>query len=180
MITYKSVDKKEELEQILQLQLQNIPAALPSEVKQSEGFVTVQHTLELLTRMNARCPHIIAKEQRKVVGYALCMHPRFREEIEVLKPMFTEVDQAFGTNSPYMVMGQICIDKNYRKQGIFRMLYKTLQEAVSPEFSTIITEVDATNTRSLQAHYAVGFRKLTVYTSQGVDWELIALTKNAP
>ncbi|MCW8981975.1 MAG: GNAT family N-acetyltransferase [Altibacter sp.] len=180
MIHYTRVTRKAELEQILQLQLQNMPAALSSEVKQAEGFVTVQHDLGLLMRMNDRCAHIVAKEQHKIVGYALCMHPHFREEIEVLKPMFTEIDRAFGANTPYMIMGQICIDKKYRKQGIFRMLYKTMQEALLPEFTTIITEVNTANSRSIQAHYAVGFNKLSVYESQGVKWELIALTKNAP
>ncbi|MCW9038120.1 MAG: N-acetyltransferase, partial [Altibacter sp.] len=69
MIHYTRVTRKAELEQILQLQLQNMPAALSSEVKQAEGFVTVQHDLGLLMRMNDRCAHIVAKEQHKIVGY---------------------------------------------------------------------------------------------------------------
>ena len=54
-------------------------------------------------------------------------------------------------------------------------MYRTMREAIKPNFTTIITEVDAKNTRSLQAHYAVGFKSLKSHSSGGQDWELIAL-----
>ena len=39
----------------------------------------------------------------------------------------------------------------------------------------IITEVAITNTRSLQAHYAIGFKKLSTYKTDGSYWDLICL-----
>ncbi len=45
-----------------------------------------------------------------------------------------------------------------------------MQVSICPDFDTIITEVDAKNTRSLQAHYAVGFQVLKTYRSAGQDW----------
>ena len=133
--------------------------------------------------MNDECPHIIAKKDDTVVGYALCMHPKFGESIEMLKPMFAEIEttlrdssHSFGmTNENYIVMGQICIDKHYRKQGIFRKLYEHMKAEVISPFSAIITEVDCKNKRSLDAHYAIGFQKLKSYHSGGQDWELIYL-----
>ena len=121
------------------------------------------------------CPHIIAKAGGMVVGYALCMHPVFAQEIEVLIPMFDEIESAVPKPENYLTMGQICIDKNYRGQGLFKNLYATMKAAVIPEFQSIITEVDAKNTRSLQAHYAAGFADLKTYSSGGQDWHLIIL-----
>lgn len=167
---------EQELQQILNLQKKNSPSNLSLEEKVQEGFVTVTHTLELLTRMNLVCPHIIAKDGDKVVGYALCMHPSFRNDIEILIPMFAVLDTLLAPHQDsYMIMGQICIDKEYRKMGIFRKLYQTMKNAAQPRFTGIITEVDATNTRSLNAHYSVGFTDLTTYESGGQEWKLMVL-----
>ena len=55
-------------------------------------------------------------------------------------------------------MGQICIAKNYRKQGIFRGLYHFYKAELQYQFNYLITEVAAINPRSMQAHEAVGFK----------------------
>lgn len=164
-----------ELLGILELQKQNLPEAVSSKEKEQEGFVTVIHTLELLQRMNNVCPHIIAKDRERVVGYTLCMHPMFASDIPVLMPMFNEIEKVLPREEKYLVMGQVCIDKAYRKLGIFRKLYETMHQSTKAAFDCIITEVDAKNTRSLQAHYAVGFRDLKTYSSGGQQWYLIML-----
>jgi predicted GNAT family N-acyltransferase len=176
MIRYKTASTAEELHQILALQQENLPEAVSEEEKILEGFVTVHHTFDLLKRMNDVCAHIIAKNKNTVVGYSLCMHPKFREEIEVLQPMFTEIKNVLSDIDRYIVMGQICIAKGFRKQGVFRKLYETMLMEIQPQFKSIITEVDLKNNRSLHAHYAVGFQLLSTYHSGGQDWALISLS----
>ena len=175
MIHYKRSVLRSELEQILELQKQNIPEAISPEEKAKEGFVTVHHELDILTRMNDVCSHVIAVSDNRVVGYALCMHPQFEQEIAVLRPMFIEIKKHLSPDTSFLVMGQICIEKAFRKQGIFRGLYKHMQEVTRTHFDVIITEVDLKNLRSLHAHYAVGFEPLASYRSGGQDWELIVL-----
>ena len=175
MIRYKTVSTQEELEQILALQRANLPVSLSSEEKMKEGFLTVHHSFDLLKRMNDSCQHIIAKNGTEVVGYALCMHPKFGGEIEVLKSMFVEIENKKAPFKSFIIMGQVCVDKGYRKQGLFRKLYNKMQEETKKEFDAIVTEVDATNIRSLQAHYTIGFKKLSKYKGDGRDWELIYL-----
>lgn len=174
-ICYSSATSKDELGQILELQKKNLPTIISKNEKEKEGFVTVSHTLELLEGMNIVCPHTIAMDGNKVVGYALSMHPKFGDKIDVLKPMFTQINAIIPENETYIVMGQICIDKAYRKKGIFRNLYKTMKNNFIPKFDSIITEVDASNIRSLNAHYAVGFKDLKTYSSDGRIWNLIVL-----
>lgn len=174
MISYTLSTSEDELQQILHLQQRNLPNAVSEAAQKTEGFVTVQHELPLLKAMHEKCPHILAKDGDTVVGYALSMHPDFGESIEVLKPMFKEL-QLLPSCEGFVIMGQICIDKDYRKQGIFRTLYTTMRAHLIPPFSAIVTEVDATNTRSLQAHYAVGFKELGKYTAGGQEWVLIRL-----
>lgn len=175
MVVYKRASDAEELDQILKLQLQNLSTRLSPAERQKEGFVTIEHTFELLDRMNAVCPHVIAKDEDKVVGYALCMHPKFADEINILKPMFNKIKATLADSISYIVMGQICIAREYRNKGVFRKLYETMKQAVQPEFDCIITEVDAKNTRSLSAHYAIGFNDLKTYSSGRQQWHLIIL-----
>jgi len=64
-IIYKKAISDEELHQILTLQKINRPMVLSEEIKLSEGFLTVQHTFELLKAMNDACAHTIAKSNGK-------------------------------------------------------------------------------------------------------------------
>jgi len=181
MIIYTRSTSDKELHQILNLQQNNLPVSVSEEEQKAEGFVTVQHSFELLKAMHNKCPHTLAKDGDKVVAYALSMHPDFGDRIEVLKPMFFELKSAVDsasetfslTSDNFIVMGQICVDKAYRKQGIFRKLYDTMRSELIPPFSSIITEVNAKNNRSLAAHYAVGFKELHTYVSGGQEWVLL-------
>ena len=174
-ISYTTVSSEGELLQILELQKVNLPSVLSEKEFKDEGFVTVVHSLDLLRRMNERCPHVIAKSGDQVVGYALCMHPDFSKEIEILKPMFREIEKVLTNQEPYLIMGQVCIDKAFRKQGIFRGMYRKMLSTYRSDFGQIITEVDDRNQRSLTAHYAVGFKDLSQYQSSGRNWCLIVL-----
>ncbi len=177
-IIYKGASSDEELHQILELQRLNLPTLISEEVKLREGFVTVQHTFETLKAMNTKCAHTIAKSEGKVIGYALSMIKDFKEEIDVLKPMFQHIDNHLEPKCNYIVMGQICVDSGFRGKGLFRGLYHMMQENLKDKYDTIVTEVDKKNTRSLNAHYAIGFKELFTYRSNNQDWILIYLDLN--
>lgn len=178
-VTYHRASTDEDLEAILGLQAQNVTEVLSSQEQQDEGFVTVHHDFDILKQMNTACAHCIAKHNGEVVGYVLCMLQDFKNSIPVLIPTFREMDDVLeekGLSSlEYIVMGQVCIAKNYRGQGVFRGLYKFMSEVVKNEFDAIITEVDIRNTRSSQAHFAIGFELLKTYGHDGQIWELIIL-----
>ncbi|MBD3890402.1 GNAT family N-acetyltransferase [Olleya marilimosa] len=178
MITYHRAKTNEELQEILELQKQNLRHLITEEQKQKEGFVTLQHDFEILKKMNDACAHCIAKQDQKVVGYALSMLQEFKNQIPLLVPMFEEIDEVIknqNLSSNYIAMGQICVDKNVRGQGAFRGLYKFMAEELKHDFDTIITEVDTKNIRSSQAHQAVGFKVIKNYTSNDQLWEVISL-----
>lgn len=175
MITYKQAATLEELEQILALQQRNLPKNISNEESLKEGFLTVEHDMDILKAMNDVCGHIIAVDDNQVVGYALCMHPKFAHKIEVLKPMFEEINSLVENPSTYMAMGQICVAKSHRGKGVFRNLYLTMKEKLPQGFDTIITEVDGKNKRSLAAHAAIGFTTLKIYMSGDKEWHLVSL-----
>ncbi|MFM2369969.1 MAG: hypothetical protein RL619_2286, partial [Bacteroidota bacterium] len=155
------------------LQLQKGAQNITPEEKLQEGFVTLQHTVALLEQMNATCAHIIAKDNDMVIGFALVMLSSFRNEIEVLIPMFERIDGLVPNDKTYVIMGQICVDKKYRKQGIFRGLYHFYREELQHEFDYLITEVATINLRSMQAHEAVGFKVIDNYKDDDIIWNII-------
>ena len=172
-VLYKRASTLDELEQIRTLQLQNSSQNITSEEKLQEGFVTVQHTVALLEQMNTACAHIIAKDEEKVVGFALVMLSSFRNEIEVLIPMFERIDSLIPIGKSYVIMGQVCVDKNYRKQGIFRGLYDFYRTQLQQEFDFLITEVAAINSRSMSAHESIGFKTIDSYDEDGIVWNIM-------
>ena len=174
-IIYCRTTNDGELQEILRLQQKNLFNTLSINEKKQEGFVTISHSFALLKEMSAVCPHILAKANGKVIGYILCMHPRFAGEILMLEPMFKEIEKVLPNHTKYMVMGQICIDKAYRNKGIFRKLYLKMTQALGAEFDAIVTEVDTKNQRSLKAHYAIGFEHLKTHKSKGRNWAMIIL-----
>lgn len=175
MIVYKQTSTDNELQQILALQQQNLPQHLSVDERLREGFVTVEHSFDVLKMMNKECPHTLAVDNGKVIGYALSMHPCFGDTIPILKPMFAEIEKIGFAKNDFIVMGQICIAKSHRRQGVFRGLYQNMRAFLFPHFSKIITEVDAKNVRSLNAHLSIGFKEIHRYKSSTKEWVLISL-----
>lgn len=175
MIEYTYADSREELIQILELQEKNLPKSLSETEKIEQGFVTVHHNFDLLQKMNDMAPHIIAKSNHTVIGYALAMDKIFKDDIPLLIPMFNEIENTLYANSNYLVMGQVCIDKNYRGKGVFKGLYAKMKDVYSTSYDVLITEIDEKNTRSLNAHKAVGFKTFKTYLSNNQNWEVVYL-----
>jgi GNAT superfamily N-acetyltransferase len=174
VIEYSTAKTNDELLQILALQQQNLRHKNSIKEEQEQGFVTVHHDIELLAKMNQIIPHVIAKDGDKVIGYALAMSKHFRNQIPALQSMFDLLDnlmihgEKLGTEN-FMVMGQICIDKDYRGKGIFQGLYKYYFDLYKPNYKYIITEVAERNVRSLQAHFKVGFKEVHKYDEPGFE-----------
>ncbi len=164
---------------MLALQQLNLPHRSSAEKIAQQGFVTVQHSLALLEKMNNAARHVIAKDGDKVVGYALVMLPSFQDMVPVLKPMFRKLETLSYFDTPldslkYYVMGQICIAEDYRGQGIFQGLYEKHKELYSSQFDLCITEVATRNPRSIRAHQKVGFEIIHTFTDETDTWHIIA------
>ncbi len=177
MIEYKLTSSYEEIEEIIQLQRDNLFEAVSAQERLQQGFVTVQHSINQLKDWHKKKPHTIAVSNGQVIGYAISMLREYREQVPVLVPMFEKIDQNVPSSLKYIVMGQICIHKAYRGKGIFRGLYQKMKTSCS-EYDWIITEVDTSNIRSMNAHKAIGFQELISYESNHQTWSLIYLKIN--
>jgi ribosomal protein S18 acetylase RimI-like enzyme len=165
-----------ELQGILSLQKENLQQHLDS---LDQGFVMVCHQLADLQKMNAIAPHIICKSADKVVAYVLAMTKACKEDIPVLFPMFEQFDQLpykgrMISAYDYMVVGQICVGKEYRGLGIFDGLYSEYKKRYQEKYPFAITEVATRNLRSMRAHERVGFKVVDRYLApDGEEWAIV-------
>jgi ribosomal protein S18 acetylase RimI-like enzyme len=185
-IQLTTVSTTEEVRQILDLQMRNLPASLSPETMASQGFVTVRHEPGVLQEMNDRTPAIIAKARGQVIAYALVMPREFASSVPVLEPLFRKLDTLSWNGAPlrdnprWFVMGQICVDEAFRGSGVFDGLYTTMSKTYRDRYDFTVTEVAERNTRSLRAHERVGFQTLHTYPD-GVArevWRVVVLDFN--
>ncbi len=178
MIQYTQSRTKADLEQILHLQKINAEASISAQELKQEGFVTVSHTLELLTEMNDLFPHTIAKDGDEVVAYVLTMLKAMEKRIPILVPMFEQINSThYGgevlKNEDYFLIGQVCVKKEYRGQGVFKGLYEKMREYLSPHFKYVITEIATRNPRSIRAHEKMGFKVFKEFEDETDHWALV-------
>ena len=165
-----TTSKPGDLAGIIQLQRKNLPVFLSDDEIASQGFVTVVHSLEDLQKMNDIEQHVICKDNDNVIAYLLAMTARSANDIPVLIPMFEMFEKIPYHGQPvsaynYIVVGQVCVDKNYRGQGILDDCYATYRKYFKKKYDFAITEIDETNTRSIAAHRRIGFTELYRYSS---------------
>jgi L-amino acid N-acyltransferase YncA len=173
------VDDVALLEQILQLQHDNLPANLSPTEARAQGFVTLEHSLDALRRMHAMLPSVVARENGRLVGYALAMARECRAVVPVLEPMFQVLDSLQRDGGPlarrrYYVMGQVCVEKASRGRGVLEALYAAHRDAYASRFDELVTEISVRNTRSLKAHARVGFRDIHRYQDATDSWVVVA------
>lgn len=178
-IEIRLVANDEEVLQILKLQQSNLPQSLTNSEMADQGFVTVEHDPEILLEMNRFSPSLVAVHQQQVIGYALVMPVDYRSKVPILEPMFRLIDNFTYENLPlasynYFIMGQVCIEKNYRGTGLFDQLYAGLYRHLSNRYRLLITEVASRNRRSMNAHLRAGLKVIHQYTDpRGEQWELL-------
>ena len=173
MIVYTTADTRSDLEGILSLQKANLAEGLTTDEIKNQGFVTINHSYEQLQKLNEYEKHIIVKDGDKVIGYTLAMTQKSKFDIPVIIPMFNIFSKITYAGKQiadynYIVVGQVCIDKGYRGQGIFDKCYAAYKKHFQGKYDFAITEIASTNIRSLSAHYRTGFKAIETY--EGPDF----------
>jgi len=181
MVNYTTSKDDTDLKSILDLQQSNLPKNLTQEEIASQGFVTVSHRLEDLRKMNSIEQSIIAKENDTVIAYLLAMTEKSKFDIPVLIPMFDLFDSIRYNDTVlskynYIVVGQVCVDKSYRGQGVLDKCYAHYIESFRKKYDFAVTEIATINQRSMKAHKRIGFETIHEYMApDNVAWSIVVL-----
>ena len=185
-ITYTTSTTDKDLLGIQNLQKKNLPHNLTEKEIKSQGFVTVIHTLEDLKMLNDYEKHLIIKDNEEIIGYILAMTKNSKNDIPILIPMFNLFDKIhykgqFISEYNYIVVGQVCIDKDYRGLGLIDKSYANYKANFKEKYNFAITEISVNNLRSLKAHERIGFVELHKYTdTNNIDWSVVIWDWNDP
>jgi len=180
-LRYKRASLDSELTDILKLQKKNLPEFLSTEEMLSEGFLTVRHDFEILKKLKEIEPPVICKDRMEVVAYILAMTEDSKEELPILKKMFNKFDKVKYLNKPissyhYLVIGQVCIAKDYRGKGILKSCYSLYKTSFKNKYDFAITLISNRNLRSMHAHEKIGFKTINTYKSlEGEVWNILLL-----
>ncbi|GAB2812562.1 GNAT family N-acetyltransferase [Ferruginibacter profundus] len=179
-LVYTTANSQSDLSGIIALQQHNLQHNLSGEEIKEQGFVTVVHSYEALKEMNAVEQHIVCKDGDTIVAYLLAMTVASQNAIPVLKPMFGVFNSVLYCGKPvseynYIVVGQVCVDKNYRGKGILDKCYDTYRHCFQYKYDFAITEIATRNQRSIKAHQRIGFTEIHQYTSPDKEeWSIVA------
>jgi hypothetical protein len=174
------VGSQNDIEGILKLQQKNLRKNLTDEQIAIQGFVTVEHNLELLTAMTNLAPSIIAKDGDTVVGYALVMLPESRADIPTLEGLFVTIDKLEYKGLPLssykmVIIGQLCVADGYRGIGLVDKMYEHYKLSLKDEYQMAVTDISSKNPRSLKAHQRVGYQVLERFFDEvsNEEWDIV-------
>jgi GNAT superfamily N-acetyltransferase len=178
MLLAKPVQNPSELQQILSLQQRYLRGKTSPAEEKEQGFLTVIHDFDTLLQMHHLEPSVIVQDDESLAGYALVMTRACGDLIPVLMPMFEHFDHISYRNKPvndytFYVMGQICVAKEYRGQGVFDLLYHEHRNLYRDKYDFIVTEISTSNSRSLSAHERVGFKPIYQFCDDLDEWSVV-------
>jgi len=181
MIKYTTSKTDDDLSEIMALQKSNLPQNLTKKEMQSQGFLTVSHSLEVLKKMHANERNVIIKDNDKIVGYLLAMTKKSKLDIPILIPMFQTFDKIkyhgkLVSDFNYIVVGQVCIHKEYRGKRLLDDCYAAYKNNFKNKYDFAITEIAITNYRSRAAHKRIGFVEIHTYKDfNAKEWSIVVL-----
>ncbi|KAJ3320118.1 hypothetical protein HDV06_005683 [Boothiomyces sp. JEL0866] len=162
------------LSQILHLSKINNKNNLTLE-QQSEGFTTAEYSLEFMQKLHAETPAVVALDNDQVVGYVIAVPKHLAAHHPLLEDMVNQIDQNEYKpfkSMEYIVVGQLCVAKDYRGMGLVPRMYTQLKNEYQ-RFDCAVTDIDQRNIRSKKAHLKSGWKVFGEIEYSGIQFELI-------
>ena len=178
MVTIKLVSESSELAGIFNLQKENLKKDISPAEALSQGFLVADYSLEFITEMNNSSPSVVAVDNGKVIGYALVATQAIRESDALLADLFNQIDKLYYKEKPlceveYVVVGQLCVAKQYRGMGMVQQLYTYFKNTLKNKYQYCLTDIASENARSLKAHQKSGFEVIHQIGYGGLTWNIV-------
>jgi ribosomal protein S18 acetylase RimI-like enzyme len=168
----------EDILQMKALQWANLKQNITDEEARTQGFLTATYSEEYFKEMHDAEPAIVAKDGDKVVGYALVATQEVRKGHDLVEGLFNSIDECMYDGvllsaQKYVVVGQLCVAKEYRGMKLVDRMYQHFAESMYPVYQYVVTDVDVDNTRSLRAHERSGFEVIGTLEYGGKKWNIV-------
>ena len=142
---------------ILSLQEKNLYSKL-NEDERKNGFVTTPFTVSQMEEILEQNGLFVAlNEQNNIVAYVFAGSWKYFEQWEIFNfmvsrfPQLSFQGQAITTENSFQY-GPICIDKNYRGQGIINLIFEEMRLELLKKYPISVTFINKVNVISEKAH----------------------------
>nr|WP_315172199.1 GNAT family N-acetyltransferase [uncultured Flavobacterium sp.] len=156
---------EEDIPGIVALHKANLVVNL-TEVEKQGGFVTTALTVTQIQTVIQQHGLFIAKNEDAIIGFVFAADwefftqwPIFEYMIQLF-PSFSFKNFDVTTTNSFQY-GPICIDKNYRGQGIITELFEYMRIQMKEKYPLSLTFINKTNIPSYKAH------------TEKLSWEVI-------
>lgn len=141
---------------ILDLQAANLFSEL-TVADRAKGFVTTPFTIPLIEEIIRREGLFIALDGEKVVAYVFAGDWDYFCHWDIFKYMVTRFPDLEFAGKPITTKntfqyGPICIDKNYRGQGLINLIFEEMRLSMQNKYPISLTFINAVNIPSTKAH----------------------------
>lgn len=174
-----------DFEQIVILQNRNLASVLTLSEK-ADGYLSGAFSVAQLKSMDDDICVFICKDKDKVCGYICVGSVEYNKNVPLVASMlncFTHIIYRGKLLSTYniAISGPVCIDKDYRGQGIFFNLYNKLSEFLvneHPELDLYAVLVSNQNQRSINAHKKLGMENVGKFSFDNNDFLILVVPIN--
>lgn len=178
MITVQRVTQEAQLGAIQALQSANLRRQMSDAEASEQGFLIAEYSLDFLRQMHACHPSIIALDGDQLAGYALVASRKVRSGHPLLEDLCRQIDDLSFRHrklgdANYVVVGQLCVAKQYRGKGLVQRMYQHFRESLQPHYEYCITDIARANPRSLNAHLKTGFQVIHSIQFEGLEWNVV-------
>lgn len=152
--------QQSDFEQVVSLQKRNSLAVLKAD-ELDDGFLSSSFSATQFAQISESVALYVARNNSSVIGFVCASTPEFNRSFPLPAAMierFPEISigSHLLTELRSFITGPVCVDKNYRGQGIFEALYGALFEAQKTRFDVALALISVANKRSIKAHQKVG------------------------
>lgn len=158
-VSYGRLQTIEEARQVEALNEANMLEHLSAERAQTQGFLTALYPADLLLRMAAQTPAVIATRHGRVVGFLILNSSV--THLPQHKAAMSALGQHLYRDKPltayrFLRCGPLCVALEARGCGIAKALYAFVTREYS-HFDLLVVRVNQRNSPSFQAHLRLGF-----------------------
>jgi GNAT superfamily N-acetyltransferase len=148
--------KISDIDNIVLLQEKYLVTNMP-ESEKNQGFVTTPFSIEQIKFEIAEDSLFVAEADNKIVAYVFVGTWDFFSQWKIFALMAENLPNIKFENkvldrTTSFQYGPICIDADYRGQGLFEQLFETMRKTLNKRFPVGVTFINKLNKRSFEAH----------------------------
>lgn len=144
-----------DFEGLIELQNANLATNLSDDQKR-DGFLSVGFSAEQFAAMNDDVAVIVGVEGDEVKAFLCASSIESNMQFALPKAMIDRFPGVVHDSKPLSdwrvcIAGPMCVDAQFRGQGVVKMLYDCLAEVASPRYDLAVVFVSVANPRSIKA-----------------------------